>query len=208
MSISPVNISNSPVKLDGVGLQINDSGFSVSGVEIVDWSRPWLTREFVMKLRESDDSLSFEMSNIYGQRVVINYLHTPTVPMNNDAVLDQIYSKMLRRTVSISGSVLDESQAGNFYQKYIAAQVYWAKRALILQKLSDSDITKDKVAGLIQNLTTLDSSIVNDRLSLSAPLFSGSVLFAEGNSCQLSSFIEGVITSFSFSLVHDVPVEL
>ncbi len=208
MSISPVNISNSPVKLDGVGLQINDSGFSVSGVEVVDWSRPWLTREFIMKLRESDDSLSFEMTNIYGQRIVINYLHMPTVPMNNDAGLDQVYSKMLRRTVSISGSVLDEGQAARFYAKYIAAQTYWAKRTLLLQRLSDSDITKTKVAALISSLTALDSGAAGSKLTLVAPLFSGDVLFAEGNSCQLSSFIAGIVTSFSFSFVNDIPVEL
>ena len=205
--IADVNIGNAFVKLDGVGLQINDSGFSISGTEIVDWAKPWLTRDYLIKLRDDDDSLSFEMTNIYGKRTVINYLQPTTVPLNNNENLSLIYAKILRKRISLTGQILAESQAADFYTKYSLAQTYWAKRAILLQQLGDSDITKTKVTSLIQALTNLDQQTSTFGLTLTAPVFSGEVIFAEGSSCQFNAFVEGIVSSFSFNLIQDTLVE-
>lgn len=199
-------LDSSPVTLDGIPLQISEDAFKISAITPVEDKAPWLARERVSTIRGDDDSLGFEMVNLIGQRIRVSYAGSAaiTVPANNDALLDSLYKKVLRTSISVSGSVMNATDFASFRAKYLEAQKYWAKRSQLMEKLAEPDITHTTYQGLITALAALTTTAAD--MTLTAPLHTGTVLFAEGSSCSFSSFTSDVVSDFAFELVYDTPL--
>lgn len=194
-------LASSPITLNAVPLQVNEGGFSVSGISQVDEGESWLSREKLASLRDANDALGFDMVTLTGARVRVDYVGTGhTVPANNEAALDTLYKKVLRRSISISGSTMNATDFAAFYNLYIAAQQYWIKRTQLIAQLGDSDITYDKVLAL----ATSYGALVKPVIPLVSPLISDNVSFAEGASCSFTSYIDNIVTDFNFELVLDI----
>lgn len=194
-------LASSPVTLNAIPLQLKDGGFSLSGISVVDEAESWLSRDKLSALRDANDALGFDMTTITGARVRVDYVGTGhAVPVNNEVALDSLYKKVLRRSISISGTTMNAADYTAFYASYVAAQQYWAKRNQYLAQLADSDITYDKVVALAAAYTALVKPVI----SLASPLVTDSVSFSEGGSCSFTSYIDDIVTDFGFDLVYDI----
>lgn len=194
-------LTSSPVTLDAVPLQIKDGGFSISGISVVDEAETWLSRDRLASLRDANDALGFDMVTVTGARVRVDYVGTGhAVPVNNEASLDAIYKKVLRRSIGMSGTTMNAADATAFYAAYTAAQQYWAKQAQILAQLADSDITYTKAV----TLAAAYAALVRPTINLVSPLVSGAVTFQDGGSCSFSSYVDNIVTDFTFDVFYDI----
>ena len=201
-------LASSPVTLDGVPLQVKEGGFSVGALQTIDDSQPWLSRSKQAALRGDGDALGFDMATVTGARIRIDYTgeSPPPVPANNVLNLDALYAKTLRRTINISGTTMDLADFGAFLGLYDTAQQYWAKRLQFLARIADPDIPYSLVDTEVQAYSDHLTTKTDNNINLVSPLFNGPVMFAEGDSCSFSSYIDSLITDFSFSLAYDTAV--
>ena len=193
-------LASSPITLSGIPLQIKDGGFSVGAITQVDEARPWVSRSKLAAARDDNDTLGFDMVSIIGARTRISYVETDhTVPPNNVVAINDLYKKVMRRNISLSGSTMDAADYSSFYASYVLAQDYWAQRTQLLAQIGDEDIPFSTLTALVVSLDAL----VKPVLAFVSPLVSGDVTFSEGDGCSFSAYIENIVTDFSFELVFD-----
>lgn len=194
-------LASSPITLNAIPLQVNNDGFSVGNVSLIDEAEAWLSRERLSSLRDANDALGFDMVTVTGARVRVDFVGTGhAVPVNNEAALDSLYKKILRRRIDISGSTMNAADYASFLASYDAAQQYWAKRAQLLAQVADSDITYTKV----QEIAAAYAALVKPTVTLVSPFVNSAVSFAEGDSCSFTSYIDNIVTDFKFSVVYDI----
>jgi hypothetical protein len=196
-------LASSPITLNSIPLQVSDGGFSIGSLTTIDEVEPWLSRSVLAGLRDADDALGFDMVTLTGKRIRVDYVGTGhAVPVNNELALEGLHRKVLRRRISISGSTMDASDYASFLASNDAAQQYWAKRAKLLSQLGDADITYDKVQALATDYLAANTS--RPVLAFASPFFTNDVIFAEGDSCSFTSYIENIVTDFKLELIFDV----
>ena len=194
-------LASSPITLNGTPLQVKEGGFNVSGISTIDEAEAWLGRDRLAALRDDNDALGFDMVTLTGARVRVDYVGTGhTVPANNEASLDSLYKKVLRRSINISGTTMNAADYATIYNLYIASQQYWAKRAQYLAQIADSDITYTKVVAL----AALYGALARPVIALVSPLITGDISFADGGGCTFTSYIDDIVTDFSFDFIFDI----
>jgi hypothetical protein len=192
---------SSPVTLNSIPLQVTEGGFSIGALSTVDKTEDWLSRSKLAALRDENDALGFDMVNISGTRMRIDYIGTGhAVPMNNELVLNSLYKKVLRRKIGISGSTMNGADYASFLTANDLAQQYWAKRAQLLAQIADADTPFIKVQALVVEYAALVAPVI----SLSSPFVTSDVTFDEGDSCSFTSYIDNIVTDFKFNLLYDV----
>ncbi len=197
--------SASNVSLDSIPLQVNPGGLVISGIAIIDENQEWLARERIAALRDEADELGFDMINIYGARIHVTFSNTGhAVTMNNDIAAGLMYRKILRKTIAISGSVMSIADFSSLYTTYDLAQQYWAKREILKAQISDNDVSYTQVSALIAALAELETEreTVHEK-QLVSPFITGPVLFDQGSSLSFNSYVDGVISDYSMTLISD-----
>ena len=196
-------IPNVRVKLDGIELQVNANGVVAHKLQILDDYMPWLSRQAITATREDDDSLGFDVTMLTGKRIrVVFGTSTIAVPENNNSRLDSLYRKVLQTSFDISGTGLELADAHSIFTIYKAHQVLWGKRAQLLTKIQDPDITVSTKASILTELNALSWTPVP--LSLMGGTYN--VIFGEGMTCQFTEWVVGNYTDFSFNLVQREPL--
>jgi len=196
-------LASSPITLDSKPLQVADKGFSIGALSIVDEAESWKSRSVISALRDEGDALGFDMVTITGARVRVDYVGTGhAVPVNNEAELDRLYRKVLRRNVQISGSSMDAADFAALLASNDTAQQYWSKRARIMAQLGEADLTYTTATALATAYATLTKPTV----PLVSPFLTSAVTFAEGDSCSFSSYIDNIVTDFNFDLTLDIEI--
>jgi hypothetical protein len=192
----------SKVTLDGIALQVNTNGVKPGQITVVDESQPWLARDAIANQRFNDDAQTFEVVSLSGKRHRISYVTgAPTVPINNNANLNSIYTKYLQTTYDVSGEGLARAQAQAFYNKYAATQLLWAQKAKLTAQISDPDIAMTTKQSLIQTLQSVKTQLFNTTMTLGLYGTSVYVIFAEGSSCQFTDWVISDHTDFQFTLI-------
>ena len=193
-------LSSSPFSLMAVLLQINDDGFTVNGMASIDEGENWIARSRLLALRDSGDTTLFETATLSGARILYSYnVDAHVVPVNNDLILDSIYKRVLRKTITLSGSTMDSTDFNSLYTAYITAQNYWARRNQLIAQLADGEITYLKAVDFIADLVALTKPTI----ALVSPLLTENVTFDEGGSCSFNSYTADIVTGFSFTLSSD-----
>jgi hypothetical protein len=124
------------------------------------------------------------------------------IVLNNDAVMSQLYRKVLQIGFDVTGTSLSLADAATIYNSYKEQQKVWAKRALCAAQLQDPYISTALRTTIIAEFNALDWSPV----TLKTMGGSYEVIFSEGASCQFTNWVIGDYTDFSFNLIQREPI--
>jgi hypothetical protein len=193
-------IENARISLNGTDIQVNTNGVVAHRLQVTDDFMPWVSRQAISAIREDDDSIGFDVTMLTGKRVRVYYGTSTIAPIqqNNNAVLDQLYRKIMLTGFDLTGTSMLLTEAASFYAVYKDHQTKWAQRAQLLAKIQDPDISIGKKTELVTELTGLTWTPIN--LSLYGVTYQ--VIFAEGMTCQFTNWVVGNYTDFSFNLVQ------
>lgn len=197
-------INNVKVILNNIDLQVDTNGVKPYSITTVDDSQAWLGRDKLLATRADDDSMAFEVQTLSGKRVLVSYTNAilPAVPQNNLAAKDSIYRRYLEYSYQINGQGMSQSDANSFYAIYYAHQALWAKRGQLIAQLQDPDIPLSGRNSLIAALNDVYNDMTTSAIALQMFGTTFNVLFAEGNSFQLTHWVIGEYADFTFNLVH------
>lgn len=200
-----MSIQNVKVTLDGKDLQIDTNGVQPHRISVMEAGQPWLSREKLTAVRSDDDTIGFEVTMLSGKRVRVRYGPSSAapvaVPMNNNSAVDLLYRRYKVTGYDLSGTGMDSADSLHFYAAYDAVQTLWLQRAKLIAQLNDPELSKTTFEGLITELNSVDSQI--DATAMTLSMYGGNyqVVFAEGASCQFTSWVITGHADFKFSLI-------
>lgn len=198
-----MSIQNVKVKLDGIDLQIDTNGIQPLKVSMMEAGQPWLGRDKLASLRADDDTVGFDVTMLSGKRVRVNY-GSPSpvvVPQNNNQAMAQLYRRYKVTGFDLSGTGMSISDMLTFYTKYSSVQQLWLTRAKLIAQLGDADISVTTRDTLLTALADTETAIDATAMPLVMYGNTYSVLFAEGQSCLLTTWVIAEYADFKFSLI-------